>query len=213
MPAHAEAPARSVVPTLRLLPTPRAEPPYDDELGPGGQLTAHHRSTGNMQGTLALAFAPDPEPQRPPVPALRLVVPGPDAAPGAADDDAGTRLDDDLGLAVRVALVTPRELLTDPQRLARALAQGVAEALQGFRPVAQLARQLTPTVQAEVLRAVGGIGPAGPRPVVTSVRISEPAPGAAELSATVRHGSRWRAMAMRLEGLDGRWQCTALVVG
>jgi hypothetical protein len=48
---------------------------------------------------------------------------------------------------------------------------------------------------------------------VSSVRLTEPADGVAEVAATVRRGRRTTAVALRLEGLDGRWQCTALEVG
>ena len=36
---------------------------------------------------------------------------------------------------------------------------------------------------------------------------------AAEVAALVRRGVRTTAVALRLEGLDGRWQCTALELG
>jgi hypothetical protein len=48
---------------------------------------------------------------------------------------------------------------------------------------------------------------------VGSVRASEPADGIAELSATLRHGPRVRAVAMRLEVRHGRWCCTRLMLG
>jgi hypothetical protein len=35
----------------------------------------------------------------------------------------------------------------------------------------------------------------------------------AELAAVVRRGGRMAAIALRLEGVDGRWQCTALQIG
>ena len=51
------------------------------------------------------------------------------------------------------------------------------------------------------------------RAAVCSVHLTEPADGVAEVAATVRRGRRTTAVALRLEGLDGRWQCTALEVG
>jgi len=51
------------------------------------------------------------------------------------------------------------------------------------------------------------------RGVVRSLHVSEPADGVAEVAASVRRGPRCTALALRLEGLDGRWQCTALEVG
>jgi hypothetical protein len=73
----------------------------------------------------------------------------------------------------------------------------------------------------EVYEQVTGRAPAQPgaqdaapaRALVRSVHVSEPADGVAEVSALVRRGVRCTAVALRLEGMDGRWQCTALEVG
>jgi hypothetical protein len=46
-----------------------------------------------------------------------------------------------------------------------------------------------------------------------SIRVCEPADGVAEVSAVVQIGPRFRAMAARLEGLDGRWRCVRLQLG
>jgi hypothetical protein len=40
--------------------------------------------------------------------------------------------------------------------------------------------------------------------------VDEPADGVAEVCAVVSHGERFRAIALRLEGIDGRWRCTVL---
>jgi hypothetical protein len=37
--------------------------------------------------------------------------------------------------------------------------------------------------------------------------------GVAEVSAVARRGGRAHAVAARLEGIDGRWRCTALQIG
>ena len=37
--------------------------------------------------------------------------------------------------------------------------------------------------------------------------------GVVEAAATVRVGARYRAIAFRLEGLDGRWRCVRLQIG
>ena len=49
--------------------------------------------------------------------------------------------------------------------------------------------------------------------LVSSVRVCEPVDGVAEVSAVVRRGGRAHAVAARLEGIDGRWRCTALQIG
>jgi hypothetical protein len=43
--------------------------------------------------------------------------------------------------------------------------------------------------------------------------VCEPADGVAEVSAVFRCSHRVGAMAMRLQGVDGRWRITALQMG
>jgi hypothetical protein len=45
------------------------------------------------------------------------------------------------------------------------------------------------------------------------VRVCEPVDGVAEISAVARRSGRAHAVAARLEGLDGRWRCTAVQIG
>src|SRR5882757_2701853 len=49
--------------------------------------------------------------------------------------------------------------------------------------------------------------------VLRSIRVFEPADGVAEISAVIQIGPRFRAVAARLEGLDGRWRCVRLQLG
>jgi hypothetical protein len=89
------------------------------------------------------------------------------------------------------------------------------EALAGRRPMTQL----QPVTSAGVFAALS----AGRRPpwcaqgtaplVVGRVHVCEPVDGVAEISAVARRGGRAHAVAARLEGIDGRWRCTALQVG
>ena len=110
---------------------------------------------------------------------------------------------------------TGRDQLPDPRPWAPGFVQALSEVLGGFRPMGQLDARVVPSVVTQVIdcRADAAAEPTRRRPVVRSVRVSEPMPGAVEVSATVRHGERCRALALRLEGLDGRWQCTALTIG
>lgn len=171
-------------PALRLLRPPATEPPYDDEPS---------TVTPYVDGSLALAFPRTAAPLP-----LRLVPP--------ADPDPGD------------AVPTPRSALPDPGGWTRRLAQAVVEVLAGSRPAGQLARHTTFEVL-EMLEhwtgrlARGADGRAAMRPVVSSVRVSEPADGVAEAAAVIDTGPRRRALALRLEGRDGRWQCTHLVFG
>lgn len=50
-------------------------------------------------------------------------------------------------------------------------------------------------------------------PTVRSVHIAEPADGVVEVAAVIQTGTRFRAVAARLEGLDGRWRCVRLQIG
>jgi hypothetical protein len=97
------------------------------------------------------------------------------------------------------------------------LVQALAEVLAGDRPLAQLAPYLAPPVYAGIDRRLAGSPRRAGRlpavPAVRCLRVCEPRPGVAEVAAVVRRGQRTRAMALRLEAIDGRWRCTALQVG
>ena len=89
------------------------------------------------------------------------------------------------------------------------------EALAGRRPLTQLQHLTSVGVYAALC--------AGRRPrwcadgtaplVVGPVHVCEPVDGVAEVSAVARRAGRANAVAARLEGIDGRWRCTALQVG
>jgi len=94
--------------------------------------------------------------------------------------------------------------------------QALMEVLAGDRPVGQLVRWTSAEVLDEVSAltlppATGRVRTS--RGVVRSVHVSEPVDGVAEVAALVRRGRRCSAVALRLEGLDGRWQCTAVELG
>ena len=178
-------------PPLRLMRAPVADPPYDDELPPCAPL---------VDGSLALAFPPTGKPV-----SLRLV------PPASIDDDFGPQ-------------PTARAELPDPRPMTRRLTQAIAEILAGARPAAQLARYATLDVLEHLERSTGRLsqavtgapgrrGTVPLRPVVASVHVSEPADGVAEVCAVLDTGPRRRALALRLEGLDGRWRCTQLQFG
>lgn len=95
------------------------------------------------------------------------------------------------------------------------LAQAVAEVLAGARHAGQLCDVATLDVLRLLQRGAGRLGsrPGALRPVVGSVHISEPCAGVAEACAVIDTGVRVRALALRLEAVDGRWRCTALHVG
>ncbi len=106
---------------------------------------------------------------------------------------------------------TPRSELPDPRPWAARLVRATLEALAGRRPVQQLMPWTNDAVYAQISRAVrlrrsrdGSTG------VLRSLRVTEPADGVAEVCAVITGGERTRAVAVRLEGSDRRWRCTAL---
>jgi hypothetical protein len=166
---------------------------------------------------LRLVVVPTPQPpledERQPV---RLVLPGivpprpvhrPGPRPRLGPEVA--RLDD-FGPAW-----SPREALPDARDAGRRLITLTLEAMAGRRPFAQL----QPMTSAGVFAALS----AGRRPrwctdgtaplIVGPVHVCEPVDGVAEVSAVARRGGRAHAVAARLEGIDGRWRCTALQIG
>jgi hypothetical protein len=108
-----------------------------------------------------------------------------------------------------------RAELPDPRETGRRLITMTLEALAGRRPLAQL-RALTSLGVYTALST--GRRPAwcttGSSPlIVGTVHACEPVDGVAEVSAVARRAGRAHAVAARLEGVDGRWRCTALQVG
>lgn len=177
---------------VRRIPARPLEPPYDDE------VDAAAPAVEATEGALALAFplpsgvSATPEGPTP----LRLVPP---AAEGSGPHQTGGD-----GLAA-------------PRPWAGRLVQAVVEVLAGDRPAAQLARWTAAGVyydlQRMATRAARERAVFAQRPpvdLVRSLHVSEPADGVAEVCALVERGQRARALALRIEGRDGRWECTAL---
>jgi Family of unknown function (DUF6459) len=196
-------------PTLRLLPTPAWEPPYcegSEETSTASPLG--RRAPSMSQGKLPLTFLlPTGVPVVPQTPTLRLVEPHAGAGvPLAQPDEVFDRQP------------TRRADLPDPRFWAGRLAQAMLEVEAGVRPVAQLRRWTSEAVYTRLRRSShrtrfiqARAAQAEPGRVwVRSLRVCEPADGIAEVSAVVQDAGRTRAMAMRLEGADGRWRCTAL---
>lgn len=109
---------------------------------------------------------------------------------------------------------TPASELPPARHVARALVQGLLEVLAGVRPVTQLQRGTTVELYALLeQQVVERRRTDGSRPVtgaVRSVHVQQREDGVAEVCATVHRGHRMAAVALRLEGVDGRWCCTDL---
>ncbi|HLR93486.1 MAG TPA: Rv3235 family protein [Jiangellaceae bacterium] len=197
----------STVAPARRMPLPHSEPPYDDELHSG----SFHRPAGVLravpdQPTLDLEHAlPSGLPAAPQLRApVRLV-----ALPSANGMD-------DVEARAEPRRPTSSSELPEPRRWAARLAQAVLESLGGRRPVQQLSRWLDEAVFAALSRSVRASGrpraARSPQVVVRSVRAARPTSSTVEACVVVQVGRRARAVALRLEGLDGRWMCTALDV-
>lgn len=163
--------------TLRLLPAPDIDPPYDDDQARRAPL---------VDGTLALAFPPEPDALP-----LRLVPPAVAEPPGTGDG------------------------LPEPRLVALRLTQAIGEVLAGARPPGQLNRYTTWEVLQHLERAAARLRRwrVPGRPMVSSVHICRPRDGVAEVCAVVDTGARRRALALRLEARNDVWTCTALQVG
>ncbi|MGY1857903.1 Rv3235 family protein [Modestobacter sp. SYSU DS0290] len=105
--------------------------------------------------------------------------------------------------------------LPDAVSAGRRLVTLTLEAFAGRRPMAQLQPLVTPalfTALAQRRRprwCTEGTAPL----LVGRVHVCEPVDGVAEVSVVARRGGRAHAVAARLEGIDGRWRCTALQIG
>ncbi|MCM0614731.1 MULTISPECIES: Rv3235 family protein [Micrococcaceae] len=111
----------------------------------------------------------------------------------------------------------------DVRLVARSIAQATLEVLAGTRPVQQLSRSLDAECylslqhRAALTRkhSARSRGTAQPHrsPMVRSVRVCSISESICEASIVVAEEQRCRAVAMRLERLDGVWQVTALEIG
>jgi hypothetical protein len=164
---------------------------------------------------LVLVATPQPPLQDERIP-VRLVLPGvavprPVHHPGPRPQQPGIAAQaGDFGPAW-----STRAELPDPRDAGRRLITLTLETLAGRRPLAQL----QPFTSLGVFAALSR----GRRPrwcadstsplVIGRLHVCEPVDGVAEISAVARRDGRAHAVAARLEGIDGRWRCTALQVG
>jgi hypothetical protein len=106
--------------------------------------------------------------------------------------------------------------LPDVAAFSRRFVIGVIETATGRRAPGQLARHTSPAVHAGLCQSAGRgtrLGTARRPATLHSIHVTEPLECVAEVAAVVRVGNRFRALALRLEGTDGRWRCVRLQVG
>jgi hypothetical protein len=130
-------------------------------------------------------------------------------------------LDDapELPRGPRLRVVTGEERELDA--FSARFAQAVVEVIGGDRGVHQLMRWTTEWVYADLMHRTHALQRATPgdqrlrrvRATVRSVHLFRPHEDAAELSIHVRHGHRSRAIAARIERIEGRWRCSVLDFG
>jgi hypothetical protein len=163
---------------------------------------------------LVVVLSPDPPLEDASVP-LRLVLPGvpvprPPHRPGPRPRTRTAGRSVDFGPAL-----SSRADLPDAREAGRRLITMTLEALAGRRPLGQLQPMTAPGVFTALARGRRpGWCAEGRAPLVVGrVHVCEPVDGVAEVSAVARRSGRAHAVAARLEGIDGRWRCTALQVG
>lgn len=111
--------------------------------------------------------------------------------------------------------------LPDPQVLLENLARCVFESLAGARDLDQISRWITDKVYYSLRHRVGLAerarrlrGQVAVRPLIRvgKVFLCQPAENVVEAAVLIMGGHRVRSVAVRLEGLDGRWRATAISV-
>jgi Family of unknown function (DUF6459) len=116
---------------------------------------------------------------------------------------------------------SPRSALPAPGPLLENLTRCVIEVLAGARDLEQISRWVTDDVYRHLLKRVvlsararhaTGRAPVRPTFSIGSVSQCEPRDGVVESVVIVLGRARVRAVAIRLEGLDGRWRATAINV-
>ena len=217
-PPDAGTPATIRLPYLTAVP--QCEPPFDDEIearekpvGPRQQgLTVDGAGASTARLTLGVPFHPVPTalggrvlPERKPPTAVTA------RATGRATSIAAVGVppwssESDVGVQRTGTGSLPPAARTGP-----VFARALIEVLSGRRPVAQLRVHCAPDIYAGLTQrpSAGALA----LPHLLTVRVCEPADGVAEVSAAFRRADRVRAMAFRIQGVDGRWRITALELG
>lgn len=108
---------------------------------------------------------------------------------------------------------TPDEELPDPRQWSARLIHAIMEIRTGRRPLHQLTRWTSHDVFVALADGIAASSKGrSPARTVAGLRVTRPASGVAEVSAVLVAADRSRAIALRLEGWDGRWLCTSLDV-
>jgi len=116
---------------------------------------------------------------------------------------------------------TPLAELGDPKPILAFLAQSVIETLAGIRDIEQCARWLTDGVYQQLRqkssassrsRAESTVRQLRPNLAIGRISTFSPRPGVVEGVVIVHNRGRAKAVAIRLEGYNGRWRARSLAV-
>lgn len=105
---------------------------------------------------------------------------------------------------------TARVDLPSARQWSMRLVHALVEVVNGSRPAAQLTRWITPEVMGQLHSHIARNKM--PRLGVRSIHVHETDDGVAEVSSVFGTPNRSFALALRLEGLDGRWRATSLEI-
>jgi hypothetical protein len=99
--------------------------------------------------------------------------------------------------------------LPDIHELTFQFIHNVVEIWAGRRSAAQVQAMCHHLIFADLQRKAGQQKLVGR---IRKIKVTEPLDGISESTVTVRYGDRLRVVAIRFEGLDQRWLCTALTL-
>ena len=99
--------------------------------------------------------------------------------------------------------------LPDIHELTRQFIHNVVEIWAGRRSPSQVQSMCHQTIFSELQRCAGKQQQVGR---IRKIIVTQPLDGICESTITIRFGERLRAAAIRFEGLDRRWLCTALTL-
>jgi hypothetical protein len=104
---------------------------------------------------------------------------------------------------------TSAEDLPDIKELTSYFMHNVLEIWAGRRSASQVQALCHHLIFADLQRTAGQQKVLGK---IRKIKVTQPLDGISESAVTVRYGDRLRVVAIRFEGLDKRWLCTALTL-
>jgi hypothetical protein len=104
---------------------------------------------------------------------------------------------------------TSAEDLPDIYQLTSHFIHNVVEIWAGRRPASQVQSMCHHLIYSDLQKRVGEQKLLGR---IRKIKVTQPLDGISESTVTIRYGNRLRVVAIRFEGLDQRWLCTALTL-